>query len=318
MRAAPTQKSAIASAETTHLLPPPTAVDPIHNRGTKRRRARHCAPGRSTRTVDRRRYDRTRMPLRETAFVDAVIDWYRASARVLPWRQTRDPYAILVSEIMLQQTQVSRVVERYNEWLARWPTAAALAAATPGEAIAAWSGLGYNNRAVRLHAAARQVARDGWPQTYEGLLALPGVGPYTAAARQLPGVRRGPPARRRQHPPRPAPRARAGDDRAARRPHARADAGAVRPRRHGLHRPAPALRRLPAGRATARRAGGHTSRSASRAASRARGGRPAVHCCAAWRPERSRSTTPIADIAVALARDGLVSIADGRITLPGE
>jgi A/G-specific adenine glycosylase len=122
------------------------------------------------------------MPTQEAVFVDSVISWYRASARVLPWRATRDPYAILVSEIMLQQTQVSRVVERYREWLARWPTAAALAEATPGEVITAWSGLGYNNRAVRLHAAATQVARDGWPTTYEGLLALPGVGPYTAAA----------------------------------------------------------------------------------------------------------------------------------------
>lgn len=122
------------------------------------------------------------MPLQEAAFVDTVLAWYRAAARVLPWREVRDPYAILVSEIMLQQTQVSRVVERYAEWIARWPTAEALAAATPGDVIAVWSGLGYNNRAVRLHATARQVARDGWPGTYEGLLTLPGVGPYTAAA----------------------------------------------------------------------------------------------------------------------------------------
>ena len=83
---------------------------------------------------------------------------------------------------MLQQTQVGRVVERYNAWLRRWPTGTALAEATSGEVIAAWSGLGYNNRAVRLHAAARQVARHGWPDSYDGLRALPGVGPYTAAA----------------------------------------------------------------------------------------------------------------------------------------
>jgi A/G-specific adenine glycosylase len=119
---------------------------------------------------------------REASFVDAVLRWYVAAARDLPWRRTRDPYAILVSEVMLQQTQVSRVVERYTAWLRRWPTAVALADATPAEVIAAWSGLGYNNRAVRLHAAARRVARDGWPASYEALLALPGVGPYTAAA----------------------------------------------------------------------------------------------------------------------------------------
>ena len=122
------------------------------------------------------------MPWQEAAFIDSVIAWYGAAARDLPWRHTRDPYAILVSEVMLQQTQVSRVVERYTAWLQRWPTAAALADAPPAEVIAAWSGLGYNNRAVRLHAAARQVARDGWPETYDGLRALPGVGPYTAAA----------------------------------------------------------------------------------------------------------------------------------------
>jgi A/G-specific adenine glycosylase len=122
------------------------------------------------------------MTMCEETFADAVLGWYRASGRVLPWRETRDPYAILVSEVMLQQTQVSRVVERYTAWVARWPTAAALAEAPPAEVIAAWSGLGYNNRAVRLHAAARRVARDGWPTSYEGLRTLPGVGPYTAAA----------------------------------------------------------------------------------------------------------------------------------------
>jgi A/G-specific adenine glycosylase len=122
------------------------------------------------------------VPSREENFVQAVLTWYRGAGRDLPWRRTRDPYAILVSEVMLQQTQVARVIDRHTAWLRRWPTAAALATATPGEVITAWSGLGYNNRAVRLHATAIQVARDGWPTTYEGLLALPGVGPYTAAA----------------------------------------------------------------------------------------------------------------------------------------
>jgi A/G-specific adenine glycosylase len=122
------------------------------------------------------------MTLDDAAFAGRLLAWYGAAARDLPWRRTRDPYAILVSEVMLQQTQVSRVVERYLAWIDRWPTAEALAGAAPADVIAAWSGLGYNRRAVRLHEAARQVARDGWPTTYDGLRTLPGVGPYTAAA----------------------------------------------------------------------------------------------------------------------------------------
>jgi A/G-specific adenine glycosylase len=113
---------------------------------------------------------------------DTLLAWYSQNARDLPWRHTRDPYAILVSEVMLQQTQVARVVGRYRVWLERWPTAEALAQATVGDVVAAWSGLGYNRRAVSLHAAARVVARDGWPRTAAGLERLPGVGPYTAAA----------------------------------------------------------------------------------------------------------------------------------------
>ena len=105
--------------------------------------------------------------------------WYRTSARDLPWRRTRDPYAILVSEVMLQQTQVERVVPRYLAWLERWPTVDALAAAPAADVIREWQGLGYNRRAVHLHRAAQTVARDGWPAD---LTTLPGVGPYTAAA----------------------------------------------------------------------------------------------------------------------------------------
>ena len=103
----------------------------------------------------------------------------RKSSRDLPWRRTRDPYAILVSEVMLQQTQVERVVPRYLGWLERWPTVDALAAATAADVIRAWQGLGYNRRAVNLHRAAQSVARDGWPAD---LTTLPGVGRYTAAA----------------------------------------------------------------------------------------------------------------------------------------
>jgi A/G-specific adenine glycosylase len=109
----------------------------------------------------------------------ALLRWYHAVERDLPWRRTRDPYAILVSEVMLQQTQVARVVPRYQAWLERWPTVPALAAASREEVLRAWVGLGYNRRALALHAAAGVVARDGWP---DDLTALPGVGPYTAAA----------------------------------------------------------------------------------------------------------------------------------------
>src|SRR5215468_8465577 len=95
---------------------------------------------------------------------EAILTWYARVRRDLPWRRTSDPYAILVSEVMLQQTQVARVVPRYLEWLERWPTAQALAAATRREVLAAWVGLGYNRRALALHAAATAVARDGWPE----------------------------------------------------------------------------------------------------------------------------------------------------------
>jgi A/G-specific adenine glycosylase len=110
---------------------------------------------------------------------DALRSWYEENARDLPWRRTRDPYAILVSEVMLQQTQVERVVPRYLSWLERWPTIESLATAAPGDAIREWQGLGYNRRGLNLHRAARQVAEHGWP---EDLTDLPGVGPYTAAA----------------------------------------------------------------------------------------------------------------------------------------
>jgi A/G-specific adenine glycosylase len=110
---------------------------------------------------------------------DDLLEWFREHGRDLPWRRTRDPYAILVSEVMLQQTQVERVVPRYLAWLERWPTAEALAAAPLGDVIREWQGLGYNRRAVSLHRAARRIADDGWPAD---LTELPGVGRYTADA----------------------------------------------------------------------------------------------------------------------------------------
>ena len=109
----------------------------------------------------------------------ALLAWYAHHARDLPWRRTEDPYAILVSEVMLQQTQVERVVPRYLAWLERWPTVTALAEASPADVIRAWQGLGYNRRGLNLHRAARAVAERGWPSD---LTELPGVGPYTAAA----------------------------------------------------------------------------------------------------------------------------------------
>ena len=110
---------------------------------------------------------------------ERLLAWFGENGRDLPWRRTRDPYAILVSEIMLQQTQVERVIPRYLRWLERWPTADALAAASTRDVILEWQGLGYNRRAVSLHRAARVVAERGWP---DDPTELPGVGPYTAAA----------------------------------------------------------------------------------------------------------------------------------------
>jgi A/G-specific adenine glycosylase len=115
-----------------------------------------------------------------------LLGWYAVSGRAhLPWRHTRDAYAVLVSEVMLQQTQVERVLPKYEEFVARFPTLAALAAAPLAEVIKVWAGLGYNMRAVRLHEIAQQaVERYGGalPGTLEGLLSLKGIGRYTAGA----------------------------------------------------------------------------------------------------------------------------------------
>jgi len=110
---------------------------------------------------------------------DLLPAWFAANGRDLPWRRTRDPYAILVSEVMLQQTQVERVVPRYVGWLERWPTVEALAAAATADVLREWQGLGYNRRALNLHRAAAFIRERGWPSD---LTELPGVGAYTAAA----------------------------------------------------------------------------------------------------------------------------------------
>ena len=121
----------------------------------------------------------------DTARRSALLRWYRKHRRDLPWRRTRDPYAIWVSEIMLQQTRVETVIPYYHRFLERFPSAAALARAGGTDVLAVWSGLGYYRRARNLHVGAAIVVRDGGgelPRTLDGLRALPGVGAYTAAA----------------------------------------------------------------------------------------------------------------------------------------
>jgi A/G-specific adenine glycosylase len=112
-----------------------------------------------------------------------VLDWFARTARPLPWRTTRDPYRILVAEVVAQQTQAERAAAGWARFLEAFPAVEDLAAATPGEVLRVWQGLGYNRRALALRAAAQAVVERGsWPDTVEGLAALPGVGPYTARA----------------------------------------------------------------------------------------------------------------------------------------
>jgi A/G-specific adenine glycosylase len=118
--------------------------------------------------------------------VEPLLDWYDANARELPWREpTASPWSVLVSECMLQQTPVARVLPVHEAWLARWPTPADLAREAPGEAVRMWGRLGYPRRALRLHAAAVAMVADHdgeVPADHDALLSLPGVGDYTAAA----------------------------------------------------------------------------------------------------------------------------------------
>ena len=116
-------------------------------------------------------------------FSTTLLAWFRENGRQLPWRETRDPYAIWLSEIILQQTQVKQGWDYWERFMHRWPTVELLAAATEDEVLREWQGLGYYSRARNLHFAARQIVEmGGFPQTLEGIKSLKGVGDYTAAA----------------------------------------------------------------------------------------------------------------------------------------
>ncbi len=126
------------------------------------------------------------MTKKQEAFVKTVTDFYTTNGRHdLPWRQTHEPYKILVSEIMLQQTQVARVITKYDEFLRLFPTVQSLAKAPLGAVLTAWQGLGYNRRAKMLHQCARTIVdeyKGDWPTDIATLRSLPGIGPYTAGA----------------------------------------------------------------------------------------------------------------------------------------
>ncbi len=115
-------------------------------------------------------------------FQDTILDYYYANARTMPWRDDPSFYAVLVSELMLQQTQVSRVITKFSEFMGRFPTVETLARASLGEVLEVWQGLGYNRRAKYLHEAAKQVVCEGMPEDMNQLVKLPGVGINTAAA----------------------------------------------------------------------------------------------------------------------------------------
>ncbi len=122
---------------------------------------------------------------RKTNVAKSILRWYRTNARTLPWRNIRDPYKVLVSEIMLQQTQVSRVLEKFSEFIKRFPSLGALSRARQSSVVRAWRGMGYNNRAIRLRQIARILVKEfrgTIPAGVDALLQLPGVGPYTAHA----------------------------------------------------------------------------------------------------------------------------------------
>ncbi len=117
------------------------------------------------------------------SFTVAILEWFRENGRVLPWRETRDPYAIWLSEIILQQTRIEQGKPYWERFMKRWPTVEALARASEDEVLREWQGLGYYSRARNLHEAAKQIVEmGGFPKTVEGIKRLKGVGDYTAAA----------------------------------------------------------------------------------------------------------------------------------------
>jgi A/G-specific adenine glycosylase len=135
--------------------------------------------------MPRKSTPRARKPPRAEAFTRQLLAWYAHAARDLPWRRTRDPYKVLVSEFMLQQTQVSRVADYYPRFLERFPDLTSLARAPARQVREAWEGLGYYARAKHLHALAKSVAQSDsgtLPRDPEELVKLPGIGPYTAGA----------------------------------------------------------------------------------------------------------------------------------------
>ena len=111
----------------------------------------------------------------------ALLEWHAREGLRAPWRESRDPYECLVAAVMAQQTQMSRVLSCYERFLAAFPTVESLAAGTPGEVIRVWKGMGYNQRAVRLHRAAQTIVAQGWPRTAKELEGIEGIGPFTAA-----------------------------------------------------------------------------------------------------------------------------------------
>jgi A/G-specific adenine glycosylase len=128
---------------------------------------------------------RLSLACRKSAIIKSLLKWYATNARPMPWRNTHRPYRILVSEIMLQQTQVSRVLQKYPEFMRRFPTFRSLAHAHPADVIRAWDGMGYNNRALHLHHTAVRVTKEfrgRLPKDIDALQRLPGIGRYTANA----------------------------------------------------------------------------------------------------------------------------------------
>ena len=234
---------------------------------------------------------------------ELLLAWFEALRAGSAVARTRDPYAILVSEVMLQQTQVERVIPRWVAWLERWPTPAALAAATPADVIRAWQGLGYNRRAVSLHRAARPSPT----RLARGAHRTAGGGPVHRGRDPESGVRRGGAAGRHERRPDPG----------AHRPHfgAGGAAGALRPRRDHLPRSRTALRACPL-------AGGCPSRGLRyeplRKQSRFEGSfrQRRARYCARSRPSRSRSRRWIGRPSTRSCGTAWSSSAGGLVRLP--